>query len=77
MNEQREAEKQRRGAEALLLRIHPDVTGLTNLGRSTLYNEIAAGRLRAVRIGRAVRIRRDDLERWLDRHTAGPEPGAI
>lgn len=63
--------------EAVLLKIHPDVTGLTNLGRSTIYNEIAAGRLRAVKIGRAVRVRRDDLDRWLDRHTtaAGPEAG--
>ena len=60
---------ERRDSEAILLRIHPDVTRLTNLGRSTIYNEIAAGRLRAVRIGRAVRVRRDDLDRWLDRHT--------
>ena len=60
-----------RATEPLLLRIHPDVTRLTSLGRSTIYNEIAAGRLRAVRIGRAVRVRRDDLDRWLERHTAG------
>ncbi len=60
---------ERRDGEAILLRIHPDVPGLTNLGRSTIYHEIAAGRLRAVRIGRAVRVRRDDLDRWLDRHT--------
>ena len=59
------------GREVILLRIHPDVTGLTNLGRSTIYQEIAAGRLRVVKIGRAVRVRRDDLDAWLDRHTVG------
>jgi excisionase family DNA binding protein len=59
-----------REAEPLLLRIDPDITRLTNFGRSTLYREVAAGRLRAVRIGRAVRVRRDDLEAWLDQHMA-------
>jgi excisionase family DNA binding protein len=58
-------------SEPVLLRIHPDVTRLTNLGRSTIYNEIAGGRLRAIKIGRAIRIRRDDLDRWLDLHTTG------
>lgn len=57
--------------EPLLLRIHPDATRLTNLGRTTLYAEIAAGRLRAVKFGRSVRIRRDDLEAWIERHTTG------
>lgn len=61
-----------RAKEPLLLRID-DVVALTNLGRTTVYNEIAAGRLRAVHFGRAVRVRRDDLERWLDQHTP-PEP---
>jgi excisionase family DNA binding protein len=60
-----------RPTEPILLRVHPDVTGLTRLGRTTIYGEIAAGRLRVVHIGRAVRIRRDDLERWLDSHTNG------
>lgn len=63
-------------AEPILLRIHPDVTSLTRLGRSTIYNEIAAGRLRAVRIGRAVRVRRDDLDRWLELYTTGSDPEA-
>ncbi len=62
--------------EPLLLRIHPDVTKLTSLGRTTIYNEIAAGRLRAVHVGRAVRVRRDDLERWLDRQTQGGDQPA-
>ena len=61
------------GEVPLLLRIHPDLTQLTRLGRTTLYGEIAAGRLRAVRIGRTVRVRRDDLDAWLDRHAHGGE----
>jgi excisionase family DNA binding protein len=65
-----------RGVEPLLLRIHPDVTTLTSLGRTTIYAEIAAGRLRAVHVGRAVRVRRDDLEKWLDQQTTGREKRA-
>ena len=64
-------EQERRPIEPVLLKIHPGVTRLTSLGRTTIYNEIAAGRLRAVRIGRAVRVRRDDLDRWLERRTGG------
>lgn len=64
-----ERKKEPRASEPLLLRIHPDVTALTRLGRTTIYGEISAGRLRAVRIGRTVRVRRDDLERWLDQQT--------
>jgi excisionase family DNA binding protein len=64
-----EATQEARGAEPILLRIHPDATRLTSLGRTTLYAEIAAGRLRAVKFGRAVRIRRDDLDAWIEKHT--------
>jgi excisionase family DNA binding protein len=31
----------------------------------TIYREIKAGRLRAARIGRCVRIRKDTYEAWL------------
>ena len=69
-----EAAHEARVTEPILLRIHPDATRLTSLGRTTLYAEIAAGRLRAVKFGRAVRIRRDDLEAWIEKHTtAEPE----
>jgi excisionase family DNA binding protein len=69
-----EATHEARSGEPILLRIHPDATRLTSLGRTTLYAEIAAGRLRAVKFGRAVRIRRDDLEAWIEKHTtAEPE----
>ncbi|ACZ40246.1 helix-turn-helix domain-containing protein [Sphaerobacter thermophilus] len=42
-----------------------DVTALTRISRSTIYEHIAAGRLKVVRIGRAVRITRGELERWI------------
>ncbi len=51
--------------EPLLLRAE-DVGRLTNLGRSTIFALLASGELPAVRVGRAVRIRRRDLEAWID-----------
>jgi excisionase family DNA binding protein len=59
----------RQTMEPILLKIDPEVTGLTRLGRTTVYAEIAAGRLRAVKVGRSVRIRRDDLEAWIEART--------
>jgi excisionase family DNA binding protein len=66
-----DTEREPRTTEPMLLRIHPDATRLTNLGRTTLYGEIAAGRLRAIRVGRSVRVRRDDLVNWIESHSNG------
>ena len=52
--------------DRLLLRI-PEAAWRVGLGRSTLYEQIAAGELATVRVGRAVRIRAADLEAWVDR----------
>jgi excisionase family DNA binding protein len=37
---------------------------LYSLGRTRIYEEIDAGRLRAVKIGAATRISRAEAERW-------------
>lgn len=44
----------------------PQVVYQTSLSRSTIYNEIAAGRLRTVKLGRAVRIPAEELDRWIE-----------
>jgi len=36
-----------------------------DMGRTKTYQEIAAGRLRAVKVGRRTLITRDDAEAWL------------
>ena len=45
---------------------------LLSLGRSKVFEMLATGELRRVRIGRSVRIRRTDLERWIEERGAGP-----
>ena len=52
-------------AGPMLLRI-PEVAAELRLGRSSVYQLIQAGELPVVRIGRAVRVSRADLEAWVD-----------
>ena len=54
-----------RTARPMLLRI-PEVAAELRLGRSSGYQLIKAGELPVVRIGRAVRVSRADLEAWVD-----------
>jgi excisionase family DNA binding protein len=51
--------------EQVLLRVTPDVTRITGLGKSTIWEAISRGELKATRFGRAVRIHRDDLAAWI------------
>ncbi len=52
------------GGPALLLKAE-EAARLLNLGRSTVFAMLASGELRAVRRGRAVRVERSELERWI------------
>ncbi|MDP9359197.1 MAG: helix-turn-helix domain-containing protein [Chloroflexota bacterium] len=41
---------------------------MLSLGRSKVFEMLATGELPRVRIGRKVRIRRVDLEKWVEDH---------
>jgi excisionase family DNA binding protein len=45
----------------------PEVLRLVPVGRSTIYREIKARRLKVSKVGRRTIIRADDLEAWLKR----------
>ena len=53
-----------------LLTIHEAVR-LTCFSRAFLYQEISAGRLRSLKIGRNRRIRAEDVEAWIKLRTQG------
>jgi excisionase family DNA binding protein len=52
-------------SQRLLLRI-PEVMSMLGLGRTKVYQLIATGELPVVRVGRAVRISRVALEKWVE-----------
>lgn len=53
----------------------PEAARITKLGKSTIYHLTHSGALPAIRVGRAVRIRRETLERWLAQHEWGAIDG--
>ena len=44
-------------------------------GRSWLIKQTAAGSIRSIRVGKYLRYRTSDVERFLDAHTRGVDPG--
>jgi excisionase family DNA binding protein len=62
MESQNEAPTQR-----LLLRV-PEVAKALGLGRTKVYELIAAGELPMIRLGRAVRVSVAALQKWVEEH---------
>jgi excisionase family DNA binding protein len=54
-----------REAAAKLLLTLPEAQALTGLGRNTLRAAIDAGELKAAKVGRGFKIKREELERWI------------
>jgi excisionase family DNA binding protein len=53
--------------ESLLYRLHPDVTSLTHVPRSTTYEHINRGWLRTIRVGRRTYVTREALLAYVAR----------
>ena len=53
-----------------------EVAEYLRINPQTVYRKAKAGELPAVRIGRAIRFRRTDLEEWLRVPATGPGTGA-
>ncbi len=60
--------------ESILLRAG-EVSQVLGLGRSKIYEMMAAGELPTVRVGRAIRVPRAALEAWVSRHTVDAADG--
>jgi excisionase family DNA binding protein len=62
--------------DRLLVRI-PEAAERLGLSRSTVYELIAAGELRVVRYGRAVRVPVSELVGWVERQSQAGEAPAV
>ncbi len=52
----------------------PEVASELKVSRQTVYNLIRDGQLAAVKVRRAARVRREVLEKYLDRQTQRRKP---
>jgi len=59
--------------ETMLLNAEETAT-LLGLGRTKVYEMLAAGELPVIRIGRSVRVPREGLADWIRRRTAEGHP---
>jgi excisionase family DNA binding protein len=48
-----------------------EAAGELRISRSKVYELLAAGALPSVRIGASIRVPREALRQWVDRHLAG------
>lgn len=53
-----------------------DATKIVGIGRSLIYMEISAGRLKLTKVGRRSLLRVSDLNAWLDARANG-DPGEV
>jgi excisionase family DNA binding protein len=60
-----EQEEQRPGVQLLSI---PQLCQELGMGKSWIYRRLRSGEIPSVRLGRTIKVRRDELEQYLDRH---------
>jgi len=51
-----------------------EVCAYLKINKDWLYDQVQAGRIRHIRLGRQLRFRRAELDAYLDTHVAGERP---
>ncbi len=54
----------------------PEVGELLGMGRSWVYNQIKSGEIPSVQLGGSVKVKREDLEEYIDKHRRHQANGA-
>jgi len=60
-------EEEQRGGGVQLLSI-PQLCQELGMGKSWIYRRLRSGEIPSVRLGRSIKVRRDELEEYLERH---------
>ena len=58
-------QQQRGGVQLLSI---PQLCQELGMGKSWIYRRLRSGEIPSVRLGRSIKVRRDELEQYLDRH---------
>jgi excisionase family DNA binding protein len=62
---QRSRQEERRGVQLLSI---PQLCQELGMGKSWIYRRLRSGEIPSVRLGRSIKVRRDELEQYLQRH---------
>lgn len=55
----------KQNAQKLRLLSLPDVLKRTSMGRSYIYNEMGAGRIKPIKMGKALRFVESEIDQWI------------
>ena len=58
-------EEQHRGVQLLSI---PQLCQELGMGKSWIYRRLRSGEIPSIRLGRSIKVRRDELEQYLERH---------
>lgn len=70
LNGQPAKDAQSRGPELLSI---PEVCHSLGMGKSWVYRRIKSGEIPSVKLGRSIKVKREDLEGYLENHRYQPE----
>jgi excisionase family DNA binding protein len=70
--EAQERPQERQGLDLLSI---PDLCQELGMGKSWVYRRLRSGDIPSVKLGRTIKVKREDLEEYLERHRSGPPAG--
>jgi excisionase family DNA binding protein len=70
----RPQQEQQRGVQLLSI---PQLCQELGMGKSWIYRRLRSGEIPSIRLGRSIKIRRDELEEYLQRHHYPERPQAL
>ena len=70
--EAQERPQERQGLHLLSI---PELCQELGMGKSWVYRRLRSGEIPSVKLGRSIKVKREDLEEYLERHRSQPLPG--
>ena len=70
--ESQERPQERQGLELLSI---PELCQELGMGKSWVYRRLRSGEIPSVKLGRSIKVKREDLEEYLEEHRSRPQVG--
>jgi excisionase family DNA binding protein len=69
-----EAQQRPQGMQGLNLLSIPELCQQLGMGKSWVYRRLRSGEIPSVKLGRSIKVKREDLEEYLEQHRYQPAP---